>query len=217
MTDVKLQRKDEISYHQFLQRFMVPREEAILDVDSFDYIPYYYGFTHYKNLTFLEPLEYKEVNRLDEFAIAIDTSASCSGPIVRRFLEETWNIFRQKENFFSRMRLHFIQCDSMVQEYRVFRSLEEWEDAMTDFKVLGQGNTDFCPVFELLDRLIEEKEIRNLRGLLYFSDGDGIFPRKAPAYDTAFVFLNDQTEKHALPDWAIRLNLHLPDVFASEF
>lgn len=208
-----LKRKDSVDYHQFLQRFAVHREEAILDADSFDYIPYYYGLSHYGNLPLLEPLEYQEVNRLDEFAIAIDTSGSCSGRIVRRFLEETWNILRQKENFFSRIRLHLFQCDSMIQDYRIFTSMEEWEDSLPDLKIQGHGNTDFRPVFECLHRQIAKGEIKNLRGLLYFTDGDGIFPEKPPDYDTAFVFLNDSTEKHRIPPWAIRLNLQLPEDF----
>ena len=32
----------------------------------------------YGNLPLIEPLEYKEVNRLEELVIAIDTSGSCS-------------------------------------------------------------------------------------------------------------------------------------------
>ncbi|MDO4297210.1 MAG: VWA-like domain-containing protein [Lachnospiraceae bacterium] len=208
-----LQEHDGMDYHQFLRRFTVPGEEALLDLESFDYIPYHYGFTHYGNLAFLEPLEYREVNRLDELAIAIDTSGSCSGRIVRRFLEETWNILRQRENFFARMRLHLIQCDSMIQEHRIFTSLEEWEDALPNLKIRGHGNTDFRPVFQLLNKMIEKREIRRLRGLLYFTDGDGIYPGQAPPYDTAFVFLNRQTEKQKIPNWAIRLNLNLNESF----
>lgn len=210
MEDASLKQQDSMDYHKFLRRFCVPREEAILDMDSFDYIPYYYGVNGVK---FIEPLEYSEVNRLDELAIAIDTSGSCSGKIVRRFLEETWSILRQKENFFSKMRLHLIQCDLMIQEHRIFTSVEEFEAYLPDLKIHGHGDTDFTPVFDHLTRLIEKREIRTLRGLLYFTDGDGIFPNTAPPFDTAFVFLNEQTEKHKIPAWAIRLNLHLPDEF----
>lgn len=199
-------------YRHFLRRFTVPREETLLDVETFDYIPYYWGLTHYDGIPFIEPLEYREVNRLDELAIAIDTSGSCSGRIVRRFLEETWSLLRQRENFFSHMRLHLIQCDSIIQEHRIFTSVEEWEASIRDLKILGHGDTDFCPVFKLLDDLIAQKEIRHLRGLLYFTDGDGIYPTTPPAYDTAFVFLNHELEKHEIPRWGIRLNLNLPDI-----
>lgn len=224
--EAELRRRDTMDYHRFLRQFAVAREEAILDMDAFDYIPYYYGLACYgneisaytgqntsiRNIPFLEPLEYKEVNRLDEFAIAIDTSASCSGTIVRRFLEETWSILRQRENFFSKIRIHLIQCDSMIQDHQIFTSSEQLEEAMENIKIHGLGNTDFRPVFEYLEKLIRNQEIRHLRGLLYFTDGDGIFPSHAPEWDTAFVFLNRETEKHAIPDWGIRLNLHIPDL-----
>lgn len=207
-----LVRRDGMDYRKFLQRFCIPREEAILDTESFDYIPYLYGLSHYGNMPFLEPLEYREVNRLDELAIAIDTSGSCSGTLVRRFLEETWNILRQRENFFRHMRLHVIQCDSMIQEYRIFTSVEEWEAALPDYQILGHGNTDFCPVFRLLTDQIQKREIRSLRALLYFTDGDGIYPVSAPPFETAFVFLNQDSEKGKIPEWAIRLNLDLKDL-----
>ena len=211
--DAALQKRDAMDYRKFLHQFAVPREEPILDTDSFDYIPYCYGLTYYENMPFLEPLEYSEVNRLDELAIAIDTSGSCSGQIVRRFLEETWNILRQKENFFSRMRLHLIQCDSMIQDHQIFTSVEQWEEALPSLKIQGLGNTDFRPVFDYLNTLIQKKEIRRLRGLLYFTDGDGIYPRSRPPFDTAFVFLNRRLEKQKIPDWGIRLNLDLPETF----
>ncbi|MCD7954516.1 MAG: VWA-like domain-containing protein [Lachnospiraceae bacterium] len=209
-----LSRRDTIDYRTLLRRFCVPREEAIPDPDSFDYAPYLYGqmysgqysdapaATSDMRLCLIEPLEYSEVNRLDELAIAIDTSSSCSGALVQRFLEETWSILRQRENFFSRMRLHLIQCDSMIQEHRIFTSAEEWEAALGSLKIQGYGSTDFRPVFELLEDQIAKKEIHTLRALLYFTDGDGIYPRKAPPYETAFVFVNQESIKGKVPDWA---------------
>lgn len=209
-----LSRRDKIDYRTLLRRFCVPREEAIPDLDSFDYAPYLYGqmyseeysaapaATSDMRLCLIEPLEYSEVNRLDELAIAIDTSGSCSGALVQRFLEETWSILRQRENFFSRMRLHLIQCDSMIQEHRIFTSAEEWEASLGSLKIQGYGSTDFRPVFELLADQIAKKEIRTLRALLYFTDGDGIYPREAPPYETAFVFVNQESIKGRVPDWA---------------
>ncbi len=47
-------------------------------------------------------LEYKEVRKIEELAIVIDTSESCSGEYVRRFLEETFAILTNKDNFSGR-------------------------------------------------------------------------------------------------------------------
>ena len=85
----------------------------------------------------------------------------------------------------------------------------EFLDYMDQVTVKGLGGTDFRPVFRLVDRLIEEKEIHNLKGLLYFTDGDGIYPKDKPSYETAFIFLNREYEKHEVPEWGLRLNLGL--------
>lgn len=196
-------------YRNFLERFMVSGEEVELDLDSFDYITYWYSRQHYQGIVLLEPLEYKEIHRMREMVIAIDTSGSCSGRVVQQFLEETYRILSERENFFRRMEVHLIQCDSMIQEHTVVRSEEEFLDYMEHVTVKGLGGTDFRPVFELVDQMIEKKELRDLGGLLYFTDGDGVYPVKKPAYDTAFVFLNDMYEKHKIPDWGIRLNLQM--------
>ena len=51
-------------------------------------------------------------------------------------------------------------------------------------------------------------------GLIYFTDGYGIFPEHKPPYnyDTAFVFLEDDFEKPPTPPWAIKLVLPVEDL-----
>lgn len=207
-----LQKEQGYDYRQFLKQFAVEQEELSLDLDNFDLIPYDYSRRMYKRLVFLEPLEYRSMRRLQEFVIAIDTSGSCSGEVVRRFLTETWEIFQEKENFFRDMRIHLIQCDCMVQEHVCVTSEEEWEAYLEQMTVKGHGDTDFTPVFRLVDRLIQEKELKNLKGLLYFTDGDGIYPDRKPDYDTAFVFLNEELRKGRAPDWALTLTLEGTDI-----
>ena len=55
--------------------------------------------------------------------------------------------------------------------------------------------------------MLEKKEIRKLKGLLYFTDGDGIYPNRKPAYETAFVFPWKRPEKQQAPGWAWKLYL----------
>ena len=59
--------------------------------------------------------------------------------------------------------------------------------------------------------------VRDIKGLLYFTDGDGIYPRSAPAYATAFVYLNDRLNKGKAPEWVRTLNLHLDREFENLF
>ena len=48
----------------------------------------------------------------------------------------------------------------------------------------------------------EKKELKNLRALIYFTDGDGIYPRQKPDYETAFVFLQRTDKMKLVPAWA---------------
>lgn len=204
---VVLEKERGYDYRRFLKQFAVSQEELSLDMDSFDYIPYDYSRRMYENLVLLEPLEYREMHKLQEFVIAIDTSGSCSGEVVRQFLNETWEIFQEKDNFFRDMRIHLIQCDCLIQEHVCVTCREEWKDYLEHMTVKGHGDTDFTPVFRLVERMLHEGEIRHLKGLLYFTDGDGIYPDHKPDYETAFVFLNEKLRKGRAPDWALTLTL----------
>lgn len=196
-------------YRRFLKRYAVFREEMQLDTESFDYLPYVYSREHYEKLVLLEPLETTEVHRLEELVIAIDTSGSCSGKVVQRFMEETYGILSRQENFFRKMHVVIIQCDSMIQGCAEIHSRQEWEDYVKNLKLQGFGGTDFRPVFHLVNQMIDQGKLHSLRGLLYFTDGDGIYPREKPPYETAFVFLNEQYKKQEVPPWAVTLNLNL--------
>ena len=189
-------------YRKFLKQFCRLREEVELDTESFDYIFYRFGMEHYGNVPLIEPLEYKEVNRLEELVIAIDTSGSCSKETVQRFLGETYSILSEKENFFSRMKVYIVQCDCFIQKVDVIHSEEEWKEYSRKVTIQGRGGTDFRPVFELIRQEKERKEMKNLRALIYFTDGDGIYPRQKPDYETAFVFLKRTDKMKLVPAWA---------------
>ena len=87
-----------------------------LDPDEFDYVFYTYGLKLYENMPLVEPLEYREVKRIREFAIAIDTSGSVARDKVQKFVQKTYNVLKSAESFFSRINLHIIQCDAKIQE-----------------------------------------------------------------------------------------------------
>ena len=184
-------------------------EELQLDLDSFDYIPYLYGLARYGNLPLVEPLEYTETSKVEELVIAIDTSGSCSAGTVQQFLAETCRILANRENFFRRMNVHILQCDSMIQDHTVIHSVEEWERYIRQLRISGRGGTDFTPVFSYTDRMIQEKQFRCLKGLIYFTDGDGVYPRRQPSYETAFVFADRRFLSQPVPDWAVKLCLNL--------
>lgn len=194
--------RSKYDYRKFLKQFCRLREEVELDTESFDYIFYHFGMEHYGNLPLIEPLEYKEVNRLEELVIAIDTSGSCSKETVQRFLGETYSILSEKENFFRRMKVYIVQCDCFIQKVDMIHSEEEWKEYSRAVTIQGRGGTDFRPVFELIRQEKERRELKSLRALIYFTDGDGIYPRQKPDYETAFVFLNRTDKMKLVPAWA---------------
>ena len=209
LTAVNRERYD---YTAFLKKFAVLGEAMRINDDEYDYIFYTYGLRRYKNMPLIEPLEYKEVKRIREFVIAIDTSGSTSGELVQRFMQKTYNILKSTESFFSKINLHIIQCDAQIQEDAKITSQEEFDRYLENMKIRGLGGTDFRPVFQYVEQLRREKEFQNLRGLIYFTDGYGRFPERKPDYETAFVFIREGYEFPEVPAWAIKLVLEQEEI-----
>ncbi len=199
--------REKYDYTDFLRRFMVMGETIQTSDDEFDYIYYTYGLSRYGNMPLVEPLEYKDANKIKDFVIAIDTSASCRGELVQAFLKKTYQIMRQGENFFSKINVHIIQCDNEVQSDTKITCPEDFDRFLSSGKLRGFGSTDFRPVFDYVEKLKQEGEFDHLKGLLYFTDGYGIYPGQMPDYDTAFIFLNEDYDAPDVPPWAIRIVL----------
>ena len=204
--------REKYDYTAFLKKFAVLGEAMKVNDDEFDYIFYTYGLNMYGKMPLIEPLEYKEVKRIKEFVIAIDTSGSVSGPLVQKFLQKTYNILKQEESFFTKINLHIIQCDAEIHEDKKITSQEEFDDYLENMTLKGFGGTDFRPVFHYVDELVKNKEFTNLKGLIYFTDGYGDFPKRQPDYNTAFVFVEDEYGIPEVPVWAIKLVLQSDEV-----
>lgn len=206
--------RDRYDYAEILRKFTVAGEDMQVNDEEFDYIYYTYGLSEYGNMPLVEPLEYKDAKKVKEFVIAIDTSASCRGEIVREFVRKTYSILKGTENFFRKINVHIIQCDSEVQSDTKITGEEDFEEFMKNGKLKGFGSTDFRPVFGYVDQLAAEGEFENLKGLIYFTDGYGIYPAQMPAYDTIFVFLDENGDRPELPPWAIGIVLNEDDIGA---
>ena len=90
-----VENRERYDYKNFLKKFSVLRETLQVDPDAFDYVFYHYGMELYGNMPLIEPLETKELRRIEDFVIVIDTSMSCSGELVKKFLEETYTVLSQ--------------------------------------------------------------------------------------------------------------------------
>lgn len=194
------------SYHDFLQKFAILREELHSDPDEFDLNYYTYGLKLYGNMPLIEPIESRETKKIREFVIVIDTSYSTSGELVEQFLRETVDILQQSDSFFTDSVIRILQCDNSVRSDVVITQKKELNTFLDKFQLIGGGGTDFRPAFSHVNALIEQGEFKNLTGLLYFTDGKGIYPKKRPDYKVAFLFLEDY-EESTVPPWAMRLRL----------
>ena len=203
--ELAVENRERYDYKTFLRKFAVLREEMQVDLDSFDYVFYNYGLTLYGNMPLIEPQEFKEVHKIEEFVIVIDTSMSCSGELVKTFLEQTYHILAETESFFRKIHIRILQCDEKVQSDVRITSQEELKSYMESFQIVGNGGTDFRPAFEYVQMLIDRKEFMNLKGMIYFTDGYGYYPRRKPPYDTAFVFMEEDYSDVSVPPWAMKL------------
>ena len=212
LEQVKVAVRDDVDYRAFLRRFAAPREVLEVDGDAFDYIFYTYGLQLYGNMPLVEPPETKEEKRIEDFAIAVDTSMSTSGELVRQFLACTYAILRSTETFTRKVNIRILLCDDQVRSDTAIHDLEELKDYMDHFQLVGGSATDFRPVFEHVANLQKEGAFTSLRGLVYFTDGMGIYPKKRPPYDTAFVLLEEPPLSVKMPPWVIRLVLTVPEL-----
>lgn len=206
---IKNRRRED--YGQFLRQFAVMKEELVLDMDSFDYIPYCFGLSGYgmgekQQIPLIEPLEYKERHGIDEFAVAVDTSGSLSKEQMEEFLLETVEILRSEETFFRKVNIHILFCDAALQKKAVVTSQEELAAFLDEIEVSGFGGTDFRPVFSYLEQMIGNGTFTRLRGLLYFTDGFGTYPEYVPSFETAFVLPADRLLEPKIPAWAMKVS-----------
>ncbi len=203
LREVTRKRQD---YRDFLRKFAHQGETMRINDDEFDYVFYTFGLRKYGNLPLIEPLEFAEEKRIRDFVIAIDTSASTKDGLVRKFIERTYSILADETSFFADMNVLVVQCDAAVTDVATIKNARDLEDYLRDLTVEGLGGTDFRPVFALVNDLVECGELTNLGGLVYFTDGHGTFPSRKPAFETAFVFVDDYDDVQ-VPPWAMKVVL----------
>lgn len=204
-------------YTEFLRHFGVHGEVMHLSDEEFDINYYTYGMDHYGNIPLIEPLEYKDERKIRDFVIAIDTSGSVKGEVVEKFVRHTHDILARQESFETRMNLYIIQCDDRIEDVAHITSADKFEEYLRTMEIRGLGETDFRPVFAYVNQLIEEKKLTDLRGVLYFTDGKGVFPAAKPDYDVAFIIHDDGFRKQWVPDWAMKLYLEEEDILDERF
>ena len=101
-----------------------------------------------------------------------------------------------------------------MQSDTTISSLAELNHWRRNIRLRGFGGTDFRPAFRHVRKLMEDSEFDDLRGLIYFTDGWGIYPERIPPYKTTFVFYDEDHRPELVPTWAMQITLH-PGQFES--
>ena len=119
--------------------------------------------------------------------VAVDTSGSTSGDLAKFFSE-----LNALLGTFGAYELTVIQCDAEVG------AVETFDDASPlppnrKWKATGGGGTDFRPVFDYIEKHSELEPAL----LIYFTDGYGDYPDRAPSYPVMWLLTRDGQE----PPW----------------
>lgn len=67
-------------------------------------------------------------------------------------------------------------------------------------------------MFAYVDSLREQRVFENLKGLIYFTDGYGIYPEQMPDYQVIFAFLGEDENRAAVPSWSLKVVLEEEDL-----
>ncbi|QDF30363.1 DUF2201 family putative metallopeptidase [Halarcobacter anaerophilus] len=112
--------------------------------------------------------------------VAIDTSGSIKDELLGAFIEEFKSIMQN----FPSVAIELIIADAKVQGHYSFQGGDELK-----FSLKGGGGTDYRPVFEYIEANLPMSSM-----LLYFTDGEGIFPKIPPPYEVLWALSNKKNK-----------------------
>ena len=201
--------REKYDFRSVLKRFAANCEVTEINPDEYDMTWYTTGLELYGDMPLIEPTETQESNRLRDFVIVIDTSGSTEGELVKKFVNLTYTILKSEELFQNEINIHIIQCDWEIREHVKITSQTEFDEYIKNMKLRGFGGTSFVPVFKEVEKMRENDEFRDLKGLIYFTDGYGSFPDEPTEYETIFVYLkeNEKWNNMETPSWITKLVL----------
>ena len=114
-------------------------------------------------------------------------------------------MLRSTAAFGRKVNVHIVQCDCQVRKVVKVTQTRELDEEFASFEARGFGGTDFRPVFDYIDEQVAAREFRNLKGMIYLTDGIGAFPQEEPDYDCVFVFVSEEGAQRDVPPWATKV------------
>jgi len=112
--------------------------------------------------------------------VAIDTSGSINEALLGGFVAEFKSIMQN----FPAVSIELLIADAKVHSHHSFMGGEE-----LDFPLKGGGGTDYRPTFDYIEANIPMSSM-----VLYFTDGEGIFPRIPPACEVLWALSQNKNK-----------------------
>ena len=169
-------------FEHFLQRFGQAQNVVRPSEERMNYGLYSDGRWIFGDLPLTEVREKSRKNR--DFVIVIDTKAACEEEIIERFIAQVETTLVAADSSYEKTMIHIVR----------------WNE-----KSLTWGKEDFRPPFTYVEELLKKGSLKNLQGLLYFTDRAGQFPKRVPSFRTAFVFANRESQGVQVPLWAMKV------------
>lgn len=113
------------------------------------------------------------ISQTFRLVIAVDSSGSVDTSLLNTFLSEVGFVMAAVQKY----HIDLLVCDDRVHSHQTFLSGE-----LLECKPIGGGATSYKPVFAFI-----EKELEDVKLLLYFTDLEGVFPQKPPGYEVKWV------------------------------
>ena len=111
-----------------------------------------------------------------ELVVALDTSGSIHDQEMGEFLAEVNALKGQM-----RARVTLLACDSQLAPEAPW-IFESWDEFNLPEKITSGGGTNFKPVFEWVEKQQQRPDL-----LVFFTDAQGAFPEREPAYPVIWL------------------------------
>ena len=193
-------RFSKFSYKEYIKRFAL--EEIVEDdPETIDIMLYTTSMEMYDDIPIVEWNEIRERCNPSDIIIAIDMSGSCGGETASNFLRQIYTLFDEM-NIRGNVNIHTVFFDTQILETTIIRNKNDADEFIRNYNPYGFGGTSFKCVFDYADNFSKISSGRKLKGLFFFSDACGEFPREKKSYPTTFFVPEcDWFNLDFVPNW----------------
>lgn len=198
--------REKVAYDNFIANFTNFRETMHVDPDSFDTALYSLGLRAHNNMPIMEPLEYNDERVIRNVLFVLDVSENMTRAKQESLIKLTFGALKGSNYFTKNSRMHIIQAgEKEVFSDSIVKNQEELNEYLKNFKTYAGSGKDTRPTFEYIQNELIKRKREHVSGLLYFTDGVGIYSTKVQKYKVAYVFYDEDGGSGGnIPAYAIK-------------